>query len=256
MFDNNIFAALAAFALVAGYAPCHAAVENSAPAEISMPAETPAPVEKPAPTGMLERAAAAAAAPAPPTQAEPTLGQKTRYHNIHYHFGHKLLPEFVYRHSINFRESIEGSDTEFPEGFGKFLIELWNGMWGDDPPKPVGLNSEIINVSTGTNATDKVSGFLITFPEPPQSPDNYFAFVFVDKNMNLRYLTYEKSISFGEGNDKTAVLCGWNPNGSRANYALSGGITRDEFITVLRPFLTKESPAIQAWNPSGGEVEN
>jgi len=223
MQNKSILAALAAFALVAGSAPCHAETTNAV---------------------------------AKADKLELTAQQKTRYHNIHYNYGHRLIPEFVFKYSIHVRESIEGSDTEFPEQFGKFLVGLWNDLWGAEPPEPVGLNSEIIGVGIGTNDTDRVNGFLITFPEPPQSPDNYFAFVFVDKNMNLRYLTYEKSISFGGGNDNFAVLCGWNPNGSRANYGLSGGITRDEFLAVLRPFLTKESPPLAAWNPSGGEVEN
>jgi len=192
MRNTTIHAALAAIALVAVSSPSHGETGNDAPG--------------------------ADPVPPPPPKLELTSNQKTRYHGIHYNFGHKLIPEFVYKYSVNFREALEGSDTEFPGQFSQFLTGLWNDMWGDEPPEPVGLASEIIRVGTGTNAADKVGGFLITFPEPPQSPDNYFAFVFVDKNHNLRYLTYEKSISFGAGNDQIAVLCGWNPNGSRANY--------------------------------------
>jgi len=269
MQSKTIFAAAAAFALVAGSGLCHAEEKEARNVYVEVPAGKSIGDEE-----VLKRAGVALAETAktmtmfgedsanlvfvqlPPTKLELTEEQTKRYHSVHYHFGHKNIPEFVFKHSVNFRESLDGSDEELEEYFGKYLVELWNGMWGKNPPEPVGLKSEIVGVGIGTNAADVVRGYLITFPEPPQSPDNYFAFVFVDKNHNLRYLTYEKSISFGDGDTQTAVLCGWNPNGSRANYGLSGGVTREQFLSLLKPFLKRESPPISAWNPSGGEVGN
>jgi len=227
MQTETILAAVAAFAFVAGSAPCHAETTNSVTVN-----------------NVAKKA-----------QLELDANQKTRYHNIHYNFGHKWIPESVFKHSIHFRESLDGTDTEFPVQFGEYLVELWNDLWRGEPPETAAPGIEIIAVNTGTNATDKVNGFLITFPEPLQLPDNYFAFIFVDKNRSLRYLTYERTNPIFGGGESVAVLCGWHSNGGRANYGLIGGVTRDEFIEVLKPFLLKESPPAAIWNPTGGEIE-
>ena len=187
---------------------------------------------------------------------------KEMMHSVHYSFGHRFIPKTAYQLSVNFREALDGTDTEFPAQFAEILTSSWTEMWESEGYEaPPGLSLEVIVVGGGTNSpTAGAKGFLITFPEPPQLPDNHFAFIFVDKTRTLRYLTYEKTFSFektpaGEPL-KEAVLCGWNPDGSRANYGHKGAATRAAFIKILERFLPKETAPLALWNPSeGGEVQ-
>ena len=177
------------------------------------------------------------------------LQSADRLHKISYDFGHRLIPETVFQNTVRIRESIAGSDTNFPAEFSATISNLWMGAWAmigvKEAPIPLNLNSELIDLPDGSGA----KGFLITFPEPPRTPDNHFAFVFVEKDMRLRYLTYEKKFQFADVELPQAVLCGWNPDGSRYNLMLFGGVTRAEFLKVLAEYLgAAPKPAVQ-WNP-------
>ena len=212
-----------AFAIVAACTPCHAQETNAANTRV------------------------------PPLKL--TEKQKERIHTVHYQFGHKQIPEFVYKHTVNFREALAGTDKEFAALFAEALTNIWNAAWSvKETVVPLGLKSELVELPIIANEPN-VKGFLITFPEPPQYPDNYFAFIFVDRQKNLRYLTYERTLNYDQYEDGGAVLCGWNPDGSRANYNVFGGSSRGAFSKVLKIFLQSSEKGAEIkpkheWNPN------
>jgi hypothetical protein len=170
-------------------------------------------------------------------------------HNVSYSLGHKFIPELVFMSSIRVRESIAGVDTTFPAEFCAAISNHWTSAWAargiDDAPAPTNLNAELVELADAGGT----KGFLITFPEPPRTPDNHFAFAFVDKEMELRYLTYEKTMPDVDTGASRAVLCGWNPNGSRYNLALKGGTARDDFLKLLSQYVSAAPSPIITWNP-------
>ena len=224
---------VSAVAFVAVCALCHAQETNTANKTVS---PVIAPAKMPAPALVL------------------TPAQKERYHSVHYSFGHKLIPEFVYKSTVDFRDTFAGASNGFKAEFAAALTNIWNAAWQTkDAPVPVGLKSEFVELPVLKDAPN-VKGFLITFPEPPQTPDNHFAFIFIDRQKDLRYLTYEKSVALGASAEGGAVLCGWNPDGSRANYMVFGGSSRAAFSKVLIQFLKSSEKGAEikpsaSWNP-------
>lgn len=170
-------------------------------------------------------------------------------HNISYSLGHRFIPELVFKNTIQVRESIAGIDTDFPAEFNDVISNYWAGAWAmlgvEEAPEPLNLSAELIELQDRPGA----KGFLITFPEPPRTPDNHFAFVFVDKEMELRYLTYEMTMPDAKAAAPQAVLCGWNPDGSRYNLALRSGTTRDDFLKILAKYIDSTPMPIMTWNP-------
>jgi hypothetical protein len=127
-----------------------------------------------------------------------------------YGFQHKLIPKWVF------------------ESEGKFFSDIKSG----NISKLASAASEVVSPEYAIGVTvtpiENKEAVLITFPEPEDMAHCYFAIV--EKiDSNYRYITYEKTFSFGDSKFVGAVG-GWNEHGGHDNYGPRLYKTASEFI--------------------------
>jgi len=184
---------------------------------------------------------------------------------LHYEFGHRLLPEIVFRNAGDeYRKLLQRTSEAPSDTVRDILLEAktlyfashWKthakklGATDDNIPPPTGLSLTRSELKNGVNV------LIITFPTPQKSTENYYAAILVDSANTLRYITYEKFELTSDKIDRiskqlkipaeevserfAAILCEWTPDRKHHNYQIIGTKDKAKFEETLNVLLEKK----------------
>ena len=143
----------------------------------------------------------------------------------HYVFAHLTLPQIILR--LDARKVDLRPMAEDPELFDKLFAGLWARVGADVAAKGEGQRLPETGLAASYHESGKHSALVLTLPEATRVTEAIaIAIVRVPtkrlwlfESAELRYLTLELGVNFGEGEPASArtVLCEWTRDGAHHN---------------------------------------
>ncbi|HZP59492.1 MAG TPA: hypothetical protein VFB27_04135 [Opitutaceae bacterium] len=159
---------------------------------------------------------------------EPTdyLRKEPTAHDRIYTFEHGILPGWVHKSNGAFYDDLAQGQT------GQ-LVKAGAQVVGDDFAAGIKVRK-----------IDDPAGFLITFPQPKDMTECYFAAV-LKNGEQYRYVTLELTEDLLNDGTKTC-LCEWSPEGDHLNFGPRKFADEANFIAELKERAGDKSPPAPA----------